>query len=336
MSNNQIKTTTLKPCVICKAESCFVIPGIASSQCFCLLHYYTTGVHNDGISSTEQTSNNKKKQAAGSSKKNKKTSLLVDNDRMNRQLPKVQEIFAEAFVELRAEIGEESARAFQKSNNADDPLAGLLADGDGTSSFKSMPSQSMKKFPRTSNKRKPTDSQRAGGNDDGGFIREAILPEKLRKLQHPNVNLEHYSPNSKRDNNVNTSLPMYNRKQIDTTVVNNPYRKRKKTSSIWHQILDSDATKDKSDDGSKKPKAKRNWDDMEKEMIRNITSSNATGTIPSKSCSSCNSTNIEIIGNSTSRNSDMTKGEVWGMKDRGEVVVERCRCLNCGRIWNDD
>lgn len=313
-----------------------MIPGIASSQCFCLLHYYTTGVHNYGTSSREQTSN-KKKQAAGGSKKNKKTSLLVDNDRMNRQLPKVQEIFAEAFVELRAEIGEESARAFQKSNNADDPLAGLLADGVGSSSFKSMPSQSMKKYPRTSNKRKPTDSQRAGSNDDGGFIREAILPEKLRKLQHPNVNLEHYSPNSKRDNNITTSLPTHSRNQMDTTVVNNPYRKRKKTSSIWHQILDSDATKDKSDDGSKKPKAKRNWDDMEKEMIRNITSSsNAADTIPSKSCNSCKSTNIEIIGNSTSRNSDMTKGEVWGMKDRGEVVVERCRCLNCGRIWNDD
>ena len=312
-----------------------MIPGIASSQCFCLLHYYTTGVHND-TSSREQTSNKKNQAAAGSSKKNKKTSLLVDNDRLNRQLPKVQEIFAEAFVELRAEIGEESARAFQKSSNADDPLAGLLADGDGPSSFKSMPSQSMKKYSRTSSKRKPTDSQRAGSKDDGGFIREAILSEKLQKLQHPNVNLEHYSPNSKRGNNITTSLPTHNINQMDTTVVNNPYRKRKKTSSIWHQILDSDATKDKSD-GGKKPKAKRNWDDMEKEMIRNITSSsNASNTLPSKLCTSCKSTNIEIIGNSTSRNSDMTKGEVWGMKDRGETVVERCRCLNCGRIWNDD
>mmetsp|Transcript_24787 Transcript_24787/g.42184 ORF Transcript_24787/g.42184 Transcript_24787/m.42184 type:complete len:116 (-) Transcript_24787:132-479(-) len=115
--------------------------------------------------------------------------------------------------------------------------------------------------------------------------------------------------------------------------MNNPYRKRKKPSSIWHQILDSNDATSKSSYNSddKKPKAKRNWDDMEKEMIESFNTNAA-----SKYCTSCKSTNIEIVGNSTSRNSDMTKGEVWGMKDRGETVVERCRCLNCGRIWNED
>ncbi len=116
---------TLKPCVICKGESCFLIPGIASSQCFCLLHYYTTGKHNDyGPSLQHSTKNNKQ----ASQKKNKKTSLLVEYERMKKQLPAVQEIFAEAFVELRTDIGEASARAFQQTkNNADDPLAGLLS-----------------------------------------------------------------------------------------------------------------------------------------------------------------------------------------------------------------
>mmetsp|Transcript_22132 Transcript_22132/g.36184 ORF Transcript_22132/g.36184 Transcript_22132/m.36184 type:complete len:321 (+) Transcript_22132:70-1032(+) len=309
---------TLKPCVICKGESCFVIPGIASSQCFCLLHYYTTGKHND----YGPTKNNKQ---AGQ-KKNKKTSLLVEYERMKKQLPAVQELFAEAFVELRTDIGEASARAFQQTkHNADDPLASLLTDA--PSSFQSMPSQVRKyNFPRSNSKRKsPEYSKRAAKSNDteGGFIREAILPEKLRRLQNPDINL----------GNIPSKTPVPTQHRSETDTMNNPYRKRKKTSSIWHQILDSNDATSKGNNNSddRKPKAKRNWDEMEKEMIDSFNTNAA-----SKHCTSCKSANIEIVGNSTSRNSDMTKGEVWGMKDRGETVVERCRCLNCGRIWNED
>lgn len=313
-----------KPCVICKGESCFVIPGIASSQCFCLMHFYTTGKHNDY--GQQQAGPMKMKK-----KKNKKTSLLVDNERMSKQLPKVQDLFAEAFVELRAEVGEESARAFQKTKhyNADDPLASLLLTGDngGASSvFKSMPSQVRKyNFPRKKKSFEQTSKNNNINDTEGGFIRETILPEKLRKLQNPNMNIHGTASNSK-------PVPTQYRREIET--MNNPYRKRKKTSSVWHQILDSNAMSSKDNNSDdKKPTAKRNWDDMEKDMIKNITGNTGAS---SKTCISCNSTNIEIVGNSTSRNSDMTKGEVWGMKDRGEMVVERCRCLNCGRIWNED
>ena len=324
--------TVLNPCVICKAEACFIIPGLSSSQSYCLMHYYTTGKYNDY--NPAEHSPSKKKQKV-ESKKNKNTSLFVDYERMKRQLPKVQELFAEAFVELQAEIGEESARAFQKAHDAVDPLADLLAD-DG-SSLKSMPSQSIKKyhsFHRSNTQRKSADKRATASNDDteGGFIRESILPEKYRKLQHPNMNID-YASNLTHKSSISTITSTKIRKEIDTN--NNPYRKRKKTSSIWHQILDNDDMMSKGNNSDdKKPKAKRNWDDMEKEMVKNITSS--TTTVPSKKCTSCKSTNIEILGNSTSRNSDMTKGEVWGQKDRGEVVVERCRCLYCGRIWNDE
>ena len=309
MSSLPTSTTALKPCLICQGQSCFVIPGIGSSHCFCLLHYYTTGKHND---------------YGSGQKKNKKTSLLVEYGRMKKQLPAVQELFAEAFVELRTEIGEASARAFQQTkNNSDDPLASLLTDA--PSSFQSMPSQVRKyNFPRSNSKRKSLEnSKRAASIDtEGGFIREAKLPEKLRRLQNPDINLANIPSK--------TSVHTQHRGETDTTM-SNPYRKRKKTSSIWHQILDSNDTTSKDNANDKKPKAKRNWDDMEKEMIESF-NTNTT----SKHCTSCKSTNIEIVGNSTSRNSDMTKGEVWGMKDRGETVVERCRCLNCGRIWNED
>eukprot|EP00984_Skeletonema_dohrnii_P016190 scaffold7145_cov215-Skeletonema_dohrnii-CCMP3373.AAC.3 len=192
-----------------------------------------------------------------------------------------------------------------------------------------MPSQVRKfSFPRSNSKRKsPQQNGRAAKSNDteGGFIREAILPEKLRRLQNPNINLD----------NVARKKPVPTQPhRSETDTMNNPYRKRKKPSSIWHQILDSNDATSKGNNNSddKKPKVKRNWDDMEKEMIESFNTNAA-----SKQCTSCKSTNIEIVGNSTSRNSDsMTKGEVWGMKDRGETVVERCRCLNCGRIWNED
>lgn len=305
------------------------------------MHYYTTGKHNHfGPSSSQNTAKNNNTQS-GQKKKNKKTSLLVEYERTKKQLPAVQELFAEAFVELRTEIGEASARAFQhtKNNNADDPLAGLLSNG-SSSSFKSMPSQVKKySFPRSNSKRKSSSTERnntkraasaKSSDTEGGFIREAILPEKLRRLQHSNNNLDQPSkrfvPSSQQ-----------HRSETDTMSNPNPYRKRKKPSSIWHQILDSNDNATSKDNNTnsnnKKPKAKRNWDDMEKEMIESFNTNNA-GT--SKHCISCKSTNIEIVGNSTSRNSDMTKGEVWGMKDRGETVVERYRCLKCGRIWNED
>lgn len=190
-----------------------------------------------------------------------------------------------------------------------------------------MPSQVRKyNFPRSNRKRKsPEYSKRAARSNDteGGFIREAILPEKLRRLQNPDINL----------GNVPSKTPVHTQHRSETDTMNNPYRKRKKTSSIWHHILDSNDATSKGNNNSddKKPKAKRNWDDMEKEMIESF-NTNAV----SKHCTSCKSTIIEIVGNSTSRNSDMTKGDVWGMKDRGETVVERCRCLNCGRTWNED
>ena len=47
---------------------------------------------------------------------------------MEKQLPQVQEIFAEAFIELQKDISEESARSFQLTATADDPLALLLDD----------------------------------------------------------------------------------------------------------------------------------------------------------------------------------------------------------------
>ena len=67
-------------------------------------------------------------------------------------------------------------------------------------------------------------------------------------------------------------------------------------------------------------------------MTRDITSEGYAST---KICK-CGSKDVNIEGRVNSRNNDMTKGAVWGMKDRSELVVERCYCQTCGRTWNEE
>jgi len=246
---------------------------------------------------------------------------------MSQQLPKVQELFAEAFLELQKDIGEESARAFQSTATADDPLA-LLLDSTAPASSQSAISRSFRRQNTGKNRINLSNKKKSiKQNDDleGGFIREAVLPERLKKLQNP----ESFAMKYGKDSSVMPRKLSVTKSNATTTATkpSNPY-KRKQNMNIWNQILDSN---DGINESRKKTKTK--WEDMEKEMISDITSgSNAS----SKTCS-CGSTNVEIDGNVISRNNDcMTKGEVWGMKDRAETVVERCHCLACGKTWNEE
>ena len=303
----------LKPCSICNCDSCFVIPSIGSQQYVCMLHYYTTGVHRSrhSRSTTAETGNVSKN----------KSSLFVDRNRLEKQLPQVQELFAEAFVELQREIGEESARSFQLAATADDPLALLLnsSQGEILRPFrKQYPGHRKNNFP-----------QQKSANDDseGGFIREIALPDRLRMLQNPK-DLDDFASRYNRkstDSPRKRTLPV---SDIAVTQPSNPYhRKQKPPINVWNQVLDASDGNDNS-----KKKSKTKWEDMEKEMTRDITSgSNAS----SKLCT-CGSKDVEIEGTVTSRNNDMMKGEVWGMKDRAEMIVERLHCLACGKTWNEE
>jgi len=329
----------LKPCHICNCESCVVIPSIATPQHLCLLHYYTTGAHRSRsshprLSTTTATAMTTPSIAA----KKKSSSLLVESQRMDRQLPKVQELFAEAFIELQREIGEESARIFQSAASSEDPLALLLDPAATSSASRSAISRSFRRLnPKRSSKYNISDkkrhtkqaTRRCEEDSEGGFLREAVLPERLRKLQNPDVNLDGFANKYSRDS------PDGNRKRpatgpnTTTKKPSNPYQKRRQKSPTnpWNQILDSC-----DGENNRKKGTKSKWEDIEKEMICNITSDNGAS---SKTCS-CGSTDVEINGNVTSRNNDMMKGEVWGMKNRSEMAVERCHCRACGKTWNEE
>ena len=247
---------------------------------------------------------------------------------MEKQLPKVQELFAEAFIELQKEIGEESARAFKSASTADDPLA-LLLDPTGASSStisrSSFRKQKSRNNSSSSNRKKPQTKSNANDELEGGFIRETKLPERLRKLQNPQTFESRYGVGS-------PSMPRKQHATISNNATKssstNPYdrKKQKSSTNIWNQILDNPSSKKKA------TKKKMKFDDIEREMINNITAARSNASLIT--CI-CGSTNVNIDGNVT-RNNDMMKGEVWGAKSRSEDVVERCHCLACGRTWNEE
>jgi hypothetical protein len=142
---------------------------------FCLLHYYTTrAIRQDGAT-------------------------IIDQDVVDQELQYgVQQLFAEAFLEIQQELAHESAIRFQK--NAD-PLA-ILDELHGSS----------KARPKT---KTPTTSVQ------GGFMRHVPLPERLLKTQQEQARLQR---------------EQVARMTAASNV--NPYERRKPSrQSIWHLAM---------------------------------------------------------------------------------------------------
>ena len=300
----------LKPCDVCNGEACIVIPGMASAQHLCLHHYYTTGAHR------------RRPSAAAPSRKNR-SSLFVERARMERQLPEAQSRFAEAFVALQRDIGEEAERAFRSASAADDPLASLLTSTAPAASARATTPRAFRTQARKGG-RAASRQKTVNYDAEGGFLREAVLPERLRRLTHPKQldGLASAFDNSRK-------RPMSKPTSGGVKATNPGQQKKKPFMNVWNQILDEDNS-----NGRTKTKTKTKWEDVEKDMIDDIT---AEGGVSSKTCPACGSSNVDIMNADISnRSNDSTKGEVWGSKDRAETVVEKCHCMNCGKTWNDE
>ena len=157
--------------------------------------------------------------------------------------------------------------------------------------------------PRRMTQRTPKlspEKKKAGDMGDGGFLRSVPLPAKILKTQQEQARLQR------------EQIERMNQAAAAATKVSessNVYKRRKSSrQSIWNLAMDP----------SKVAEAE--------------TSDKLEVYIPA--CT-CGSKNVEAVGNITSRNQDLKKGETWGMKDRGEDVVGRYRCNQCGRMWNE-
>ncbi len=139
-----------------------------------------------------------------------------------------------------------------------------------------------------------------GNISDGGFLRNVPLPERLLRTQKEQAWLQQAQITRM------NQLASRTMERFGTTSV---YQRRKSSKkSIWNLAMDPNTA-----EGEK-----------------------ATDMVNDSSTCSCGSINVRSFGNITSRNQDLKKGETWGMKDRGDDVVSRYQCDDCGKMWNEE
>jgi len=234
---------------------------------------------------------------------------VLDKKEQMKQLPAIQNLFSECFLELEQELQQESVRSFK---NNKDPLAAMM-------SFSS--SSSNKKRKSGTKKGQPPDprKKREGDMNDGGFLRNINVPEHLKKSQEQQSEIQNQQ--LARMNHAATVARRASRTRTEvnntTNTNNNISSKRRKGSgkSIWNLAMD------KGRDGK----------------LSAVAESYKTGDthvrLDNVNCT-CGSNDVKSFGNITSRNQDVRKGEIWGT-DRDEVI-SRYQCNSCGRTWNEE
>jgi hypothetical protein len=136
---------------------------------------------------------------------------------------------------------------------------------------------------------------------EGGFLRHTPLPERiLLKRQQQAMKQQELE---KRMQRASTDLTQ---------------KRKPNRTIIWNQLSASSQDNKTRYEKKKAPTAE----------VLEVVEDNPI-------CSSCHSHNVQQLGNLTSRNGDMAKGETWGSKDRGDEVLGRYQCQTCGKVWNE-
>jgi len=247
---------------------------------------------------------------------------VLDEDERVKQLPAMQEMFSECYLEIQEELFEESVKAFKKQKS--DPLAMLSA-----SSASTFASRKRRKLVVVRGPAPDVDKKKEGKEGDGGFLREIELPERLKKTQQEQRELQNQqlarinkaasaarraSRESTRSANNKT-----NESALATAVAfSKSVVKRRKGSgkSIWNLAMD------KGRDGKLST------------VAESYKSENNNKYAQSDVTCACGSKDVQSFGNITSRNQEVRKGEIWGT-DRGEDVISRYQCNKCGKTWNE-
>ena len=152
-------------------------------QPLCLLHYYSTSaVRQDCVS-------------------------VLDQGQVDQQLPAVQELFAEAFVQLQQNLSEETALSFA----APDPLA-IVND-----LHRSRNSRRLKPPPKPARARNES--------NEGGFLRKTQVPDRLLRTRQEQAQLQEQL--TRRMNRAAASS------KIDLSQRRKPTRK-----SIWNVVME--------------------------------------------------------------------------------------------------
>jgi len=287
-------------CAFCQQRPAAVLVKIPSlrkkkplEQSFCLLHYYTTSAVRVNVD--------------GDNKKSDDVRVL-NQEQLDKQLPEMQEMFADVFVELQQELSEEAARAF----DAKDPLGAVLGGlykNEGKCSLKHPP--------------KPPPKLKNGDANAGGFIPKVSLPDRLVRTQQEQARIQAaLTKRMKRaeagDDLPNSSFSLPG--SLDPPQKSLTQRRAGSRKSIWNQVMETGLPTKQS---TEPVRNNTNLIDMTRSQEEGI------------SCS-CGSHKVQCLSSNTNRNQDSHKGETWGNKDRADEVMTRYQCLTCGKMWSEE
>lgn len=247
---------------------------------------------------------------------------ILSADEQARQLPEIQHMFSECFLELQQEISEESARAFQRQKK--DPLAAMMLHH---------ASNNKRKLKHITGKAPPDpDAKKAGKASDGGFLRDISIPERLLKMKEKQALLQQqhtivrsqgtYGTATRSEevgrNPISGGGNMFGMAATNKAKLLNQRRKGSR-KSIWNLVMDHGP------DGKAPIQAQSHM----------VSTQDDNDALSGDATCKCGSQNVRNFGNVTSRNQDMRKGEIWGT-DRGNEVITRYQCNKCGRTWNEE
>ncbi len=242
---------------------------------------------------------------------------VFNKEEQAKQLPQIQQLFSECFLELQQEISEESARAFQKQKK--DPLASMMLHH----------SSANKRKLNHINGGPPPDPglKKAGRASDGGFLRDVSLPDRLLKTQRQQAKLQQqmiarmnqgaFVTTSNHDEAASLNLDC--RPGTSKSKSNLNQRRKGSGKSIWNLVIDQGP-------GGKSATPA---------LSHKASTEGREGVLSAGVVCKCGSKDVQSLGNVTSRNQDVRKGEIWGT-DRGNEVINRFRCNKCGRTWNEE
>ena len=183
-------------CSYCKNQPAALLVSVPSlrkkrplQERYCLLHYYTT----DAVRSKPEDV------------------LVINQSELEKQLPAMQSLFADVFVELKQELSETAARSFQA--NSRDPLA-IISKLHKSSSRQQKPPPVRPKSEAVAN--------------GGGFIQHISLPERLVRTQQEQAQKQQ------------TLVRRMEQASKNTATGNTHTQRRKPTrKSIWNVMEDA-------------------------------------------------------------------------------------------------
>ena len=330
--------SAIESCSFCSQPAALSVSSSLLSRPYCLAHYYTSravrsgtatpdkvhilgpdGEEIFGIEDTESSGGGGREGTEGQSE-------------MARQLPALQELFAEAYTSLRDRIatklsgtaissgtGPRASVARRKQNtpggsgasqrNAHDPLAGLLAGpspsySGGSSGKKRGRKRPPSERPARPKPPQPTSKTSVNEANEGGFVRSVPLPGRYVAQQRKMAASE-VAERRRLMSAGKAKAPPPGAASALTHVEINPYKRRKPNrTSIWNLAMEGDAGGDRGPsisstegggEGADVAAAKSSWDAIERSMR------------PTVRCT-CGSTDVSNDLNITGRGNDMPKG----------------------------